>query len=695
MKSIQMIHAGVKTQCRHFRILGTLAAVAGLLLAATLPLNSGFSAKHAAANERPAAEEKKSAGQAEAERLNIMRIDEVRIGMRGYGLTVFNGTKIEPFELEVISVNLNHAPGRSAFWILSRDRRLSISGPVQGMSGSPIFLWEEGEEKELGEGGRLAGAFAFGFMGVKKCYAGITPIEEMLGVADRTPRLADLDADRRVFARRSDPRPDLREMMSLARRTEGASDDWRAQALIDVFDQTLGTGARERDTAQERLPDRPQHLQDVGEVQRLLMPVGLETPEMVNLFGPMFRSRGMLAVSGGGVTTGRPPPGIDPDKVEFEPGSMVTVPLGFGDFTLASSGTVTHVMPDGSVLAFGHGMDSVGDTEMPMATGFVHFIVPRYQGSFKFSGSIQMRGAVLRDESTAIVGRPGVAFKTAPMKVEVHTPGQPVRTYNYELIRNPSFIGQIMGVLLIRSAISEQSLPDENTLRVRGTLTFDGGQTVEIDSTTAMASPMAMMVAAAPMVNALANNPFEERLLSGATFRVDVEPEIRTAQITGVRVDRSTVAPGENLVVRVGLLPFRAAPIFRNLEIPIPADLPEGQYTLALGAGQDYLRRTQQLNPHRTLVRNADDLLDVVRQVASVRTDELVALIPYGPIGVAVDRTEMPRLPSSRAIMLAPTSPERSVRPFRQALTTRFPMPFTITGSAEITFTVARDAPRF
>src|SRR5690606_37098166 len=69
--------------------------------------------------------------------------------------------------------------------IRSNDPRLEHSGPVQGMSGSPIYLWELGEEKQLGEGGRLIGAFAFGYAMIKECLAGVQPIELMRQVGER------------------------------------------------------------------------------------------------------------------------------------------------------------------------------------------------------------------------------------------------------------------------------------------------------------------------------------------------------------------------------------------------------------------------------------------------------------------------------------------------------------------------------
>ena len=120
----------------------------------------------------------------------IMPLADIRVGMKGYGRTVFQGTRIEPFNVEVISVVPNSSPKRSVIWIRCGDPRMVESGPVQGMSGSPIYLWDEDEPHELNKGGRLIGAFAFGFTESKQCLVGVQPIEYM---RESATRIADPD----------------------------------------------------------------------------------------------------------------------------------------------------------------------------------------------------------------------------------------------------------------------------------------------------------------------------------------------------------------------------------------------------------------------------------------------------------------------------------------------------------------------
>ena len=75
----------------------------------------------------------------------IMPLDQVRVGMRGYGMTVFHGDRIEPFACHVVSVISDSSANRATIWVECTDPRMQKSGPVQGMSGSPIYLWEDGE----------------------------------------------------------------------------------------------------------------------------------------------------------------------------------------------------------------------------------------------------------------------------------------------------------------------------------------------------------------------------------------------------------------------------------------------------------------------------------------------------------------------------------------------------------------------
>src|SRR5262245_59936079 len=82
---------------------------------------------------------------------DFIPVADVKAGMTGYGLTVFEGTRPERFPVRVIGVLHNFLPKQDVVLIRSEDPRLKHSGIVAGMSGSPIYV-------DTPAGPRLVGA---------------------------------------------------------------------------------------------------------------------------------------------------------------------------------------------------------------------------------------------------------------------------------------------------------------------------------------------------------------------------------------------------------------------------------------------------------------------------------------------------------------------------------------------------------
>jgi hypothetical protein len=119
--------------------------------------------------------------------VEIIPVSEIRPGMEGYGLSVFQGTKIERFQVKVIGVLRNFAPKMDIILIRCSGANLEYTGVVAGMSGSPIYLGPPGKE-------RMAGALAYGWQFSKDPVAGVTPIQAMLDEAKRPLRRSLRDA---------------------------------------------------------------------------------------------------------------------------------------------------------------------------------------------------------------------------------------------------------------------------------------------------------------------------------------------------------------------------------------------------------------------------------------------------------------------------------------------------------------------
>lgn len=108
-----------------------------------------------------------------------MSVDDIQRGMKGVGRTVFQGTRIDTFGVEVLGV-LHNVFGPKSDMILARlsGGPMAQTGVIAGMSGSPVYI----EGKLIGAVGYSIGAFA------EEPIAGITPIGEMMTVLQRTSR---------------------------------------------------------------------------------------------------------------------------------------------------------------------------------------------------------------------------------------------------------------------------------------------------------------------------------------------------------------------------------------------------------------------------------------------------------------------------------------------------------------------------
>src|SRR2546422_10350010 len=104
---------------------------------------------------------------------DTLRPEQLKPGMKGYGLSVFKGTTPERFEVEVLGVLKNALPKQDMILIRLSGANLEHHKVIAGMSGSPIYVE-----------GKLIGALAYGWSFENDPLAGVTPIHNMLAQLD-------------------------------------------------------------------------------------------------------------------------------------------------------------------------------------------------------------------------------------------------------------------------------------------------------------------------------------------------------------------------------------------------------------------------------------------------------------------------------------------------------------------------------
>jgi len=101
----------------------------------------------------------------------IMTADQVKPGMKGTGRSVFFGTEVKEFGVEVVDVIRKVSPRGDMILCRLSGQGLEESGVVAGMSGSPVYI-----------DGKLVGAVSYAWSFAKQPLAGVTPAAEMLRI---------------------------------------------------------------------------------------------------------------------------------------------------------------------------------------------------------------------------------------------------------------------------------------------------------------------------------------------------------------------------------------------------------------------------------------------------------------------------------------------------------------------------------
>ena len=455
-------------------------------------------------------------------------IGEIRAGQRAVGRTVFAGTEIEEFEVEILGVIENFSGPKSPiiFGKLSGGP-LESTGVMSGMSGSPVYI-----------DGRLAGAVAFMFPFSTEPLAGIRPIGEMV----RGFETAEVDPPTLAV----DPLDRWREMAGLSR---------------EVVTPTV-------------VPS--------GQFRPIATPVSLSgfSDRVLQVFGEDLRRLGLRPLQGaGGQLAGAS------DEAEIGPGSMISVGLIRGDMNFTASGTVTHVDGD-RVFAFGHRFLSTGTTAMPMMRASVMTLVPNLNASFKLSGTGPLIGTVNLDREAGIAGELGAGPRMVPCSIRVRQADGGSVSYAMEVVRDPQLAPLLLQIALFSAiSVSEPSL-GALTVRVRGGVEFEDGlpRLVLDDVYTGSGGvgQAAALSTVAPL-SYLMRTRHEGVEIRKVDLEVEAHAEDQYTDLVRAWLSKTQVKPGETVEIRLAAKGPDGREQMRSVPYRVPVSLSAGAVEVTVG----------------------------------------------------------------------------------------------------------------
>lgn len=574
----------------------------------------------------------------ELDKSKYITIDEVKPGMQAYCLTVYKGTEVEKFALEVLSVVRKFKPGKNAIIVMGTDERFIHTGPVHGCSGSPVYI-----------DGRLAGALAFGWAGSKDPLYGVTPIEEML----RTGSAANLPT---------------------ASEHNGFSFDYSVPVDFAEINRKL-----KADLAARQNP--------AGQMSALLCPLivsgmpDVAYEQLESALGPL----GFMPVAGGGSGAG------DVKKdIELAAGASLVVPVVTGDIEMSAVGTVTEVI-DGKVYGFGHSFLGYGAVDLPMATGEIHTVVSHLTGSFKLGSLIEIVGALTADESTAVYGQIGARARMIPLRITVERYNDvEKRVYNCGMVDNRTLTPAVFGSAVAGAALMLGNLPPDNMVEYKVNIGIEGFESISFKNVSSAVGLFGMLFESIGTVAMLMNNPYQKIEISSIDIELRISARNIISRIWSVDVSDTRVKAGEETEVTVLTESVRAGKKKYSYKLRIPQDLEAGDYSLKVMGGDGYRNFLKKNKPYKFIPQGITTLIEALNDVLNIDRDKLYCVLVLPSAGLTVERAELPDLPATRALVLSDAGRTLKAEPYSQWLEKSFDAAAIIIKEKTVRITVER-----
>ncbi len=544
-----------------------------------------FSTLSAIAAQTPAAEAPKTT--------QTIPVSQIHTGMRGVAYTVFEGTKPEPMDVEVLGVLKNmNGPKGDIILVRLHGPKVEYTGVVAGMSGSPVYF-----------DGKLAGALAFRIGEFsKEPIAGVTPIADMLEINafDKSP---------------------------------GGITDAANTEPTKAVTKTSGPGLAQT-------PEVQSYANYLKPIEAPLVFNGF-SEEAVKMFAPQFASAGIIPVMGVGSVSDQKQP--EP----LEPGSAISAILVRGDMDIAATCTITYLDPQ-KLLACGHPLLQFGSVDLPMNKAEVLATLPSPLNAFKIVNTTEPVGSFVQDRHTGIMGLLNKQPDMIPVTLSIHN-GAALKEIHYEVLNNPRLSPVAMMATVFNALHGINDYGEETTYRLKGVISVKGYPDVSLQNIfapTDAGQPAAFIAALAlgERFGRIYDNPFDVPSVKGVNLDFDLVKERRWARLESARTDLTEARPGDEITVETVLAPYRGERVVRQISIKIPTSASKGPLRILVSDGDtlDRMRRGMPMAARK---------LDLASTIALLNKEHsnnrvYVSLLEADPEAMVADKV-MPALPLS------------------------------------------------
>ena len=482
----------------------------------------------------------------------FMLVAEISPGMKGIGKTVFHGTQIETFQVDIIDI-VKGEGGVDHFILanLSGDKIKESGGISEGMSGSPVYIDD-----------RLIGAVSYAWEMSEHNLCLVTPIQEMLEMFNLPynnsyPTSQKYNTNHSLsFTREKTNKIKVKNSVKNNNFPELA--DREDFIFFPVVSPIIINGIKGRTL--ERLSSSLKKFN--------LMPVqgiGFSENNDIN-----FQEVG------------------ESPSNKIDAGSAIGIQLTRGDINITSIGTVTYREGD-KILALGHPFLKKGEVSFLLSAVYIYHSLPNMFMPFKLGAPLNLVGKIVQDREAGILAILNSYPRFIPLKIKVTDIS--------------SGLSYQMGVQMINDYDLLEPLVSNIALQaIDNALDRIGAGTAQVDmeikgkkegqelfrknmyySSDDIASQAITEIP--EIIDLIVNNYFEIVDLAAINVDIKIDNKKKIGRIEEAVLEDSSIKPGDHLKAKIKIRPFRGELIEKMLTIQIPSDTPSCEALLIVNGG--------------------------------------------------------------------------------------------------------------
>ncbi len=271
------------------------------------------------------------------------------------------------------------------------------------------------------------------------------------------------------------------------------------------------------------------------------------------------------------------------------PGGAVSALLVDGDLKLGAIGTVTYVDAD-KVVAFGHPFLKRGSMDYFMHNAHIFTVVKSINSGFKLGSMGAEVGSVTEDRGSGIAGQKGRIVAGIPMEINLRDlDTNKTKVAQVKVIEDQEMTPALAATAVYSFLNKTIDRVGEGTSTVTFTITPNDNKIEPLVRINKFYSSGSISEKSVDefydMLDTLLNNSFVNYSVMNIKVDVGVTKNNQTAQIVDATATPVVVSPGDSIIIKVQLRPFRGEAETKTIVFVVPKDQPLGKATLEVRGG--------------------------------------------------------------------------------------------------------------